>query len=89
MIVVPVQAGVALVLARLSNKQVRDTTFFRTVYFLPVVTSVVVVPLQYLDEVAALNLPMAEVGRDTRRAVFVKPTHQPAPPAQPYTPPVK
>jgi len=49
---------------------------------------VVVVPLQYLDEIAALHLPMAEVGRDTRRAVFVKPTHQPAPPAQPYTPPV-
>ena len=49
---------------------------------------VVVVPLQYLDEIAALNLPMAEVGRDTRRAVFVKPTHQPAPPAQPYAPPV-
>ena len=48
----------------------------------------VVVPLQYLDEIAALNLPMAEVGRDTRRAVFVKPTHQPAPPAQPYAPPV-
>ncbi len=49
---------------------------------------VAVVPLQYLDEIAALNLPMAEVGRDTRRAVFVKPTHTPAPPAQPYTPPV-
>ena len=49
---------------------------------------VVVVPLQYLNEIAALNLPMAEVGRDTRRAVFVKPTHQPAPPAQPYAPPV-
>ena len=49
---------------------------------------VVVVPLQYLDEIAALKLPMAEVGRDTRRAVFVKPTHNPAPPAQPYTPPV-
>ena len=49
---------------------------------------VVVVPLQYLNEIAALNLPMAEVGRDTRRAVFVKPTHQPAPPTQPYTPPV-
>ena len=49
---------------------------------------VVVVPLQYLDEIAALNLPMAEVGRDTRRAVFVKPTHQPAPPAQPYALPV-
>jgi 4-amino-4-deoxy-L-arabinose transferase-like glycosyltransferase len=49
---------------------------------------VVVVPLQYLDEIAALKLPMAEVGRDTRRAVFVKPTHTPAPPAKPYTPPV-
>ena len=49
---------------------------------------VVVVPLQYLDEIAALKLPMAEVGRDTRRAVFVKPTQQPAPPAQPYAPPV-
>lgn len=49
---------------------------------------VAVVPLQYLDDIAALNLPMAEVGRDTRRAVFVKPTHQPAPPAQPTTPPV-
>ena len=49
---------------------------------------VVVVPLQYLDEIAALKLPMVEVGRDTRRAVFVKPTHTPAPPAQPYTPPV-
>lgn len=49
---------------------------------------VVVVPLQYLDQIAALKLPMAEVGRDTRRAVFVKPTHQPAPPAQPYAPPM-
>ena len=49
---------------------------------------IVVVPLQYLDEIAALKLPMAEVGRDTRRVVFVKPTHQPAPPAQPYAPPV-
>ena len=49
---------------------------------------VVVVPLQYLNEIAALKLPMAEVGRDTRRAVFVKPTHNPAPPAKPYTPPV-
>ena len=51
-------------------------------------TPVAVVPLQYLDQIAALKLPMAEVGRDTRRAVFVKPTQQPAPPAQPYTPPV-
>ena len=49
---------------------------------------VAVVPLKYLNEIAALKLPMAEVGRDTRRAVFVKPTHNPAPPAKPYTPPV-
>lgn len=47
-IVVPVQAGVALVLALLINKQVRGTTFFRTVYFLPVVTSMVVVSLLWL-----------------------------------------
>jgi 4-amino-4-deoxy-L-arabinose transferase-like glycosyltransferase len=50
---------------------------------------VAVVPLKYMDEINALNLPMAEVGRDTRRAVLVKPTHQPAPPAVPYSPPVK
>ena len=49
---------------------------------------VVVVPLKYLDDIAALNLPMVEIGRDTRRAVFVKPSHQPAPPAKPYAPPV-
>lgn len=46
----------------------------------------VVVPIDYLNEIAAFNLPMVEIGRDTRRAVFVKPTHRPAPPAQPYQP---
>jgi multiple sugar transport system permease protein len=44
-VVVPVQAGVALLLALLVNAKVRGTNFFRTVYFLPVVTSMVVVSL--------------------------------------------
>ena len=44
-VVVPVQAGLALVLALLVNAKVRGTNFFRTVYFLPVVTSMVVISL--------------------------------------------
>lgn len=44
-IVVPVQAGLGLVLALLVNAKVRGTNFFRTVYFIPVVTSIVVVSL--------------------------------------------
>lgn len=44
-IVVPVQAGLALVLAMLVNTKVRGRTFFRTIYFLPVVTSMVVISL--------------------------------------------
>jgi multiple sugar transport system permease protein len=44
-IVVPVQAGLALVLAMLVNAKVRGRNFFRTVYFIPVVTSMVVVSL--------------------------------------------
>ena len=44
-IVVPVQAGLALVLALLINARVRGTNFFRTIYFIPVVTSIVVVSL--------------------------------------------
>jgi multiple sugar transport system permease protein len=47
-VVVPLQAGLALVMAILVNKKVRGTTFFRTVYFLPVVTSMVVVSLLWL-----------------------------------------
>ncbi|MGC9544577.1 carbohydrate ABC transporter permease [Streptomyces sp. UG1] len=43
--VVPLQAGLALVLALLVNAKVRGVNFFRTVYFLPVVTSMVVVSL--------------------------------------------
>jgi multiple sugar transport system permease protein len=44
-VVVPVQAGLALVLALLINAKVRGTNFFRTIYFIPVVTSIVVVSL--------------------------------------------
>ena len=47
-VVVPLQAGLALVMAILVNKKVKGTTFFRTVYFLPVVTSMVVVSLLWL-----------------------------------------
>lgn len=45
LVVVPVQAGLALVLALLVNAKIRGTNFFRTVYFVPVVTSMVVVSL--------------------------------------------
>ncbi|WP_238598262.1 carbohydrate ABC transporter permease [Saccharothrix sp. ALI-22-I] len=44
-LVVPVQAGVALGLALLINARFRGTNFFRTVYFIPVVTSMVVVSI--------------------------------------------
>jgi multiple sugar transport system permease protein len=43
--VVPLQAGLALVLALLINVKVRGVNVFRTVYFLPVVTSMVVISL--------------------------------------------
>ena len=42
------EASVALVLALLVNTRTRGTTFFRTVYFLPVVTSIVVVSMLWL-----------------------------------------
>lgn len=44
-VVVPVQAGLGLLLAVLVNQKLRGMTFFRTVYFLPVVTSMVVVSI--------------------------------------------
>ncbi len=47
-IVVPLQAGVALLMAILINAKVRGVTFFRTLYFLPVVTSMVVVSLLWM-----------------------------------------
>jgi multiple sugar transport system permease protein len=43
--VVPIQAGIALGLAVLINVKIKGVNFFRTVYFLPVVTSMVVISL--------------------------------------------
>lgn len=44
-VVVPVQAGLGLLLAVLVNQKLRGTTFFRIVFFIPVVTSIVVVSI--------------------------------------------
>jgi multiple sugar transport system permease protein len=47
-VIVPFQSGLALCLAVLVNSRMRGTNFFRTVYFLPVVTSIVVVSMLWL-----------------------------------------
>jgi multiple sugar transport system permease protein len=47
-VIVPVQSAIALGLAVLVNKKMRGINFFRTVYFLPVVTSIVVVSMLWL-----------------------------------------
>ena len=47
-VVVPLQSACALVLALLVNVKIRGVNFFRTVYFLPVVTSMVVVSMLWL-----------------------------------------
>lgn len=44
-VVAPVQAGLALLLALLINQRVRGINVFRTIYFMPVVVSIVVVSL--------------------------------------------
>lgn len=44
-IVIPLQMGLGLVLALLVNQQLRGRNFFRTVYFSPVVTSMVVISI--------------------------------------------
>jgi multiple sugar transport system permease protein len=44
-VVVPLQSGFALVLALLVNARMRATNFFRVLYFIPVVTSIVVVSI--------------------------------------------
>ena len=47
-VVVPLQGGLALVLALLVNAKVKGVNFFRTVYFIPVVTSMVVVSILWM-----------------------------------------
>jgi len=65
--VVPIQAGLALVLALLINVKVRGVNFFRTVYFLPVVTSMVVVSMLWLFMYrpdGLINQLLARIGID-------------------------
>lgn len=45
LVIVPVQAGFGLFLAILVNQKLRGTTFFRVIFFIPVVTSIVVVSI--------------------------------------------
>ena len=47
-VIVPVQSAIALGLALLINVKMRGVNFFRTIYFLPVVTSIVVVSILWL-----------------------------------------
>jgi multiple sugar transport system permease protein len=44
-VVVPLQSALALLLALLANQRIRGTNVFRTLYFVPVVTSIVVVSI--------------------------------------------
>lgn len=64
-VIVPVQSAVALGTALLVNGKTRGTTFFRTVYFLPVVTSIVVVSMLWLfmyQKDGLINVMLAKVG---------------------------
>jgi multiple sugar transport system permease protein len=45
LVVAPVQAGLALLLALMINQKLRGINIFRTIYFMPVVVSIVVVSL--------------------------------------------
>ena len=44
-VVVPVQAGLALLMAILVNQKIRGVTWFRIIFFVPVVTSIVVISI--------------------------------------------
>lgn len=64
-VIVPLQSGLALILALLVNAKVRGTSFFRTVYFLPVVTSMVVVSMLFMfmyQQDGLINALLAKVG---------------------------
>jgi len=80
LVIVPVQSAIALGLALLINAKVRGVNFFRTVYFLPVVTSMVVVSMLWLfmyQPNGLINVVLAKVGiegpdwlGDPRTALF-------------------
>jgi multiple sugar transport system permease protein len=64
-VIVPLQSGLALGLALLVNAKVRGTNIFRTVFFLPVVTSMVVVSMLWLfmyQKNGLLNALLAKIG---------------------------
>jgi multiple sugar transport system permease protein len=64
-VIVPVQSAIALGLALLINVKTRGVNFFRTVYFLPVVTSIVVVSILWLflyQPNGLINALLAKVG---------------------------
>ncbi len=79
-VIVPFQSACALGLAMLVNAKVRGTNFFRTVYFLPVVTSMVVVSMLWMfmyQQDGLINALLAKVGiagpdwlGDQRTALF-------------------
>lgn len=48
LVVVPVQGGLGLLLAMLVNSKLRGRNFFRTAYFIPTLTSIVVVSMLWL-----------------------------------------
>jgi multiple sugar transport system permease protein len=63
--VVPIQAGLALALALLINVKVKGVNFFRTVYFLPVVTSMVVISMLWMfmyRQDGLINQLLAQIG---------------------------
>ncbi len=64
-VIVPVQSAIALGLAILINQKVRGINFFRTIYFLPVVTSIVVVSILWLflyQPNGLINATLAKIG---------------------------
>ena len=64
-VIVPLQSACALGLAVLVNVKMRGVNFFRTIYFLPVVTSIVVVSMLWLflyQPNGLINALLAKVG---------------------------
>jgi multiple sugar transport system permease protein len=64
-VIVPIQSALALCLAVLINVKMRGVNFFRTIYFLPVVTSIVVVSILWLflyQPNGLINAALAKVG---------------------------
>ncbi|MDY5127000.1 carbohydrate ABC transporter permease [Actinotignum sp. GS-2025f] len=65
LVIVPGQSGLALIMALLVNKKFPGLNFFRTVFFLPMVTSMVVVSMLWLfmyQPDGLLNALLAKVG---------------------------